>query len=69
MAKKQGSDQHHQGKLLKYLGKQGGNYTYSIQFEDGTEEIVSGGDIFGDPGDIQVRTKWRKSCVCVCVEV
>ena len=62
MAKKQGSDQHHQGKVLKYLGYKDFNdkFTYSIQFEDGTEENVSDYDYanYKSTGDIQVRTKW-----------
>ena len=53
MAKKQGSDQHHQGKVLKYLGYKDfkSKFTYSIQFEDGTEENVKN-------DDIQVRKNW-----------
>ena len=53
MAKKQGSDQHHQGKVLKYLGFKDFDrkMTYSIQFEDGTEENVKN-------DDIQVRKNW-----------
>ena len=54
MAKKQGSDQHHQGKVLKYVGSHAAGfngYTYRIQFEDGNKENVFA-------GDIQVRTKW-----------